>query len=68
MIPGETIASGAIGICECGHKFELEVLQSGAGYYIRTFCPNDGPYSRESDYYKSFEDAEEALKSGDFDR
>ena len=52
MLPGETILSGASDKC-CGKKLKFQVLQSGAGYYIGTWCPNCGPYSRESGYYRS---------------
>lgn len=63
MLPGETIRSGASNEC-CGKKLELQVLQSGAGYYIGTICEQCGPYSRESGYYGSKEEAAEALKNG----
>ena len=68
MIPGETIASGAPDTCpDCQVKVKLEVLMSGAGYYIGTRC-NCGPYSRESEYYKNREVASAALKTGQFGR
>lgn len=62
MLPGETIRSGASPNC-CGKKLEFQVLQSGAGYYIGTFCDRCGPYSRESHYYRTREDAEKALQT-----
>lgn len=63
MFQGETIHSGASEICkECGMKLELQVLYSPAGYYIGTQC-NCGPYSRESHYYKSKQQAEFDLKT-----
>ena len=67
MIPGETIANGATDTC-CGMKLELQVLSSGAGYYIGTQCPYCGPYSRESGYYKTSVDAQSALDSGSYGR
>lgn len=67
MLPGETIASGAEDQC-CGKTLKLRVLQSAAGYYIGTFCPNCGPYSRESGYYKTKEEATKALNKSDFCR
>jgi hypothetical protein len=68
MIPGETIASGASSTCsECSKKVELEVLRSGAGFYIGTQC-ECGPYSRESGYYGTREAAAAALQSGNFGR
>ena len=61
MLPGETINSGASEIC-CGVKLEVRVYQSGAGYYLGTWCNNCGPYSRESGYYSDKAMAEKALK------
>jgi hypothetical protein len=62
MIPGETIANGASKTCtECQVTLFLKVCQSAAGYYVGTQC-NCGPYSRESGYFGSREDAELALK------
>ena len=57
MIPGETIASGAPDTCpDCHLKLEPDVYQSAAGYYIGTWC-HCGPYSRESGYYATREEA-----------
>lgn len=36
--------------CTCGRDLPLKVCQSGAGFYLGYYCPNCGPYSRESDY------------------
>jgi hypothetical protein len=67
-LPGETIATGANKTCDdCGVTVELKVLQSSAGYYIGTRC-ECGPYSRESDYYSSFESAQHAFNAGIFGR
>jgi len=44
---------------ECG-TLELQVLRSAAGYYIGTAC-NCGPYSRESGYFRTHEDAVKVL-------
>ena len=64
MLPGETIHSGAKCICEdCGEVLKEKVLHSAAGYYIGTECCC-GPYSRESEYYKSYAHAERDLKNG----
>ena len=70
MLPGETIRSGADPMCECGTRFENEVLESAAGFYIGTTCHNSccshigEPYSRESGYYPTREAAAEALANG----
>jgi len=66
MLPGETLATGAARVCpDCGVRVELQVCRSAAGYYIGTMC-QCGPYSRESGYYASHEEAEEALETGLF--
>lgn len=66
-MPGETIASGAPDTCpDCKTKLELKVCKSNA-YYVGTEC-ECGPYSRESDYYPTYEDALLALESGEFGR
>ena len=62
---------------EDGEYSDLQVCQSGAGYYIgRMFKHNDNsdtpdlvePGSRESDYYATRAAAEMALNSGEFER
>jgi len=61
-LPGETIATGAPSTCpDCKVKLTLQVLRSAAGYYIGTFC-NCGPYSRESGYYATRNEAERDLQ------
>jgi len=71
MLPGETFASlGGTEFHQCEDcKVELipQVLRSAAGYYIGTSC-NCGPYSRESGYYKTRDDAAKALTDGSFER
>lgn len=65
---GETIATGAPSSCpSCGVTPELQVLRSGAGYYVGTWC-GCGPYSRESGYYPDHESAQKALDTGAFGR
>lgn len=61
MFPGETLLSGAPRTCpSCKREVELEVCRSGAGYYVGSHC-NCGPYTRESDYYPSYPEAEKDL-------
>lgn len=63
MLEGETIASGAPNTCpDCKVVLVNKVMSSAAGHYIGTSC-DCGPYSRESDYFKSHEAAEKALKT-----
>jgi len=66
VMPRETLATGAPPVCpHCGTAVQLEVLQSAAGYYIGTQC-RCGPYTRESGYYPSREDAEAALVNNEW--
>ena len=44
----------------------LKVCQSAAGYYIGRMCPDCGPYSRDSDYYETYEKAEYALNTKNY--
>ena len=68
MLPGEAIASGAPSTCaHCGTKLKNQVLRSAAGFYIGTRC-ECGPYSRESGYYRSEDDAQKDLDAGSFFR
>ena len=39
---------------------ELGVYKSAAGYYVGRYC-NDGPYSRNSQYFSCREDAQDEL-------
>ena len=64
MLPGETILSGANPTCDCGTVLKFQVCSSNAGYYIGTQCSQCGPWSRESDYYKTQELAQTALATG----
>lgn len=68
MLPGETVSTGAnITKCEFCNQFPIiGVYQSNAGYYVGYACCS--PFSRESTYYRKREDAEKALKTGDFFR
>ena len=66
VLPGETVDTGA------PLPFEgavPEVLTSGGGRYFVGFHDADGmPYTRESEYYRTFELAEEALDEGTYGR
>ncbi len=49
--------------CEdCGEDMKAKVLKSGGGYYIGRMC-QCGPYSRDSRYFKTEEDAQRYLDS-----
>jgi hypothetical protein len=66
MLPGECVQSDTVDCTECGQHLSIQVCQSPAGYYIGFWCPNCGPYSRESFYYKTKEAAEAVFGSGDW--
>lgn len=62
MLPGETIGSGAAKKCpDCCKILTLDVYSTPAGYYIGTYC-DCGPYSRESEYYKTHAEASAVFK------
>ena len=67
-LPGECIHGSHTVCVECGTELSLKVCASAAGYYIGFFCPNCGPYSRESVYFGSREEAEMAISRGLFGR
>lgn len=46
---------------------ELNVFRSAAGYYVGRYC-DEGPYSRESFYYNTSAQAQEALDSNQYSR
>ena len=63
MFPGETIMSGANkGQFDKFGVSELKVMKSPAGYYLGTSKENI-PYTRESGYFLTKDQAEEALDS-----
>lgn len=62
-LPGELLGTGTITCDLCGAELPLKVCQSGAGYYLGHFCNQCGPYSRESGYFRTREEAKRALQS-----
>jgi tRNA(Ile2) C34 agmatinyltransferase TiaS len=63
-LPGECVNAIETTCYECGTRLSIDVQRSAAGYYIGFFCPECGPYSRESGYYPTFEKAKHDLDSG----
>lgn len=60
VVPRETIGNGAPKVCpECKVRLVPKVMQTCA-YYIGTEC-ECGPYSRESEYFKTREEAQKVL-------
>jgi len=43
---------------DCNTFLKLQICHSQAGYYLGFFCPYCGPYSRESEYFRSRVEAE----------
>lgn len=63
---GSTARIGLLAL-DFGYRLKLDVLRSGAGWYIGTSSPEDGPVTRESiEYFPSRESAQKALDSGEF--
>ena len=63
VLPLETIHRGAPNICpDCKTKLKMEVMKTCA-YYVGTQC-KCGPYSRETEYFNTREQATDALKNG----
>lgn len=66
MVKGETVATGAPRKCEdkgCPGAEGPKVCSSAAGHYIGYWCDGCGPWSRESGYFRTREDAQAALDS-----
>jgi hypothetical protein len=50
-----------------GDELPLQVLESGAGFYLGTWHPQEGPNTRESvEYWPTRELAQGALDSGNW--
>lgn len=61
MLPKETIVAGAEPHCDlCNSGVNVEVCQGMSGWYIGTDC-SCGPFSRETEYFASEEEARKAL-------
>ena len=67
-LSGECVNDTQTVCIECGTALTIQVLCTVAGYYIGFICPECGPYSRESGYYRSRDEAETALDLGGFGR
>lgn len=62
MLPGEIEGTGEPVPCfDCDRLMPLAVQRSAAGFYLGYFCPQCGPWSRESGYFATREEAEKAL-------
>ncbi|HZW82066.1 MAG TPA: hypothetical protein VFF14_01415 [Candidatus Deferrimicrobium sp.] len=46
---------------ECGQDLPLTVLSVNGNHYIGRFCQECGPYSRETEFYKTSDEAEKDL-------
>lgn len=59
--------AGQLAYRELGLILPVQVLRSAAGYYLGTSNEDDFPVSRESvEYFKTQEQAEQALASGNW--
>ena len=66
VLEGECVKDRRTVCMDCGTPLNIQVLCSAAGYYIGFYCPHCGPYSRESCYFGSYEEAAMALVRGIF--
>ena len=62
MIPLKAIHDEETDCDECGEHLVLDVYESGGGFYVGFWCPNCGPYSRESRYFEKRRYAEKHLE------
>ena len=67
-LPGECVGEPTTICHECSTELAIDIQKSAAGYYVGFFCPTCGPYSRESGYYRTYEEAEKALSTGSYGR
>lgn len=66
-IISKTTGTGYLAKTICGLNLPLRILESGAGFYIGTFCEIEGPVSRESaQYWPTYSAAQEALDTDDW--
>ena len=61
--PGETLHKMEHRCESCGDEMTLDVQQSAAGFYLGFSC-DCGPYSRETGYFATCEEASAVLVSG----
>jgi len=54
---------GQLALTWCKKRLPLQVMKSHAGHYLGT-CDDDGPCSRESEYFRSAAAAQSALDNG----
>ncbi len=55
MLDGECVGFGGVICCNEYNPLEIGVYRSAAGYYMGYWCPECGPYSRETGYYPTKE-------------
>jgi hypothetical protein len=68
-LPGECVNAEETKCYECGTSLFIEVCQSAAGYYVGFMCYEcEEPYSRESGYYNTKAEAQEALDNKTYTR
>ena len=62
MLHGECVNDTETDCIDCGEHLFIGVHESGGGFYIGFWCPNCGPYSRESRYFEKRRYAEKRLE------
>ena len=66
--PSECVNDTTTTCCRCQARLNVGIQRSAAGFYVGFFCPHCGPYSRESGYFRTREEAELALHTGNYGR
>lgn len=68
MMSHASYRQGSRNCPDCGRAMPVQILVSGAGWYIGRTCERCGPWDRiSSRYWGSRREAEAALAEGDFD-
>ena len=60
-LPGEILGAKLHAQCDCGEIIPLGLCRSVPGFYLGYVCPKCGPYSRETAYYSTERQIQNAL-------
>lgn len=64
MMPGECLGMNGTKCLDCGASLKLKIHRSPAGWYLGYICNICcEPYSRETGYFSTYAEAEEAMKN-----
>lgn len=63
MTLGECNGMDGVNCIDCGASLKLKICKSNTGWYLGYWCEHDGPISRETNYFNSQIEAEQAIKN-----